>query len=612
MNRICTYSGLLCCIFVQALMPSADLAYGEAVGSVAIENVRIFDGERVIPRGTVVWSQGKIDGAGPDIPPPAGAEVIDGAGKTLLPGLIDAHVHIWSPQGLQQSLVFGVTTVLDMFMQPAVMAEIERQRASGQVSMSSLLSAGILVTAPEGHGTEYGVIPTLTSADEAQAFVDARIAEGSDYIKIVYDDGSNYGLRFNTLDRQTLEAVVKAAHRRGKRAVVHTGSLGEARAALEAGADGLAHLPIDGTVDAEFGRQATAAGLFVISTLCVLETARGTSGAAILVQDAHLSPYLMPMNIANLHRPLPFRYILGAAGYESAARLARQLRDAAGILLAGTDAPAAGTTYGASLHRELELLVEAGPSPVEALGAATARPAAAFGLTDRGRIQPGRRADLVLVDGDPTEDIEATRAIVGIWQEGVSVDRTAYRRAVESERETAEKQRHASPPGGAETGLVSDFEAEELTTAFGTGWSLSTDEFMGGKSTAEFARTAPGAGDSAGALSISGTIAQSSPAWAGALFSPGPAIMAPANLSAKKTIRFQARGDGKTCFIMLFAESMGFMPAIQTFTTGPKWREHTFSFSQFGTDAHDLTGVFFGGGTEPGTFNFQIDDVHFD
>lgn len=612
MVKICIASKVVFSTFLFWILTlPAGAAFQPTVAVRAIEKVRVFDGQRVFPHATVVWSQGKIQEVGPDISPPPGAEIIDGTGKTLLPGLIDAHVHIWDPQGLRQSLVFGVTTVLDMYMQPGIMAEVERRRKLEPGTMASLLSAGILVTAPEGHGTEYGVIPTLQAEADAQAFVDARIAEGSHYIKIVYDDGSNYGLHFNTLDLATLKAVIQAAHRRDKLAVVHVGSLREAQEAVAAGADGLAHLPADGAIDADFARLVMANDLFIISTLCVLEEGRGTDGGVLLGQDIHLAPYLMPASIANLHRPLPFQQIGKAASYRGAARLADQL-SAAGTLLAGTDAPAAGTTYGASLHRELELLVEAGLSPIQALSAATAQPAAAFGIIDRGRIQPGQHADLLLVDGDPTHNIEATRAIVGVWKDGLEVDRAAYRTAVASEMAAANEQGRTAPPEGAERGLVSDFEAEEITTFFGAGWSLSTDKFVGGKSTAEFVRVASGARNSAGALSISGTIAQGSPAWAGTMFSPGETPMAPANLSTKKSIRFWAKGDGKNAYIMLFAESLGYTPAIQTFIAATEWREYTFTLEQFGTDARDLTGVFFGGGTEPGTFSLLIDDVHFD
>jgi imidazolonepropionase-like amidohydrolase len=95
-------------------------------------------------------------------------------------------------------------------------------------------------------------------------------------------------------------------------------------------------------------------------------------------------------------------------------------------VLAGTDAPAPGAAYGASIHRELELLVRSGLMPTQALVAATSAPARAFGLADRGRIAPGLRADLVLVEGDPTTDIHDTRRIVAVWKRGFEATRVRY------------------------------------------------------------------------------------------------------------------------------------------------------------------------------------------
>jgi len=100
---------------------------------------------------------------------------------------------------------------------------------------------------------------------------------------------------------------------------------------------------------------------------------------------------------------------------------------AAGVpILAGTDTPNPGTAHGASLHRELELLVGSGLTPQLALQAATSAPARVFGLTDRGVIEPGRRADLVLVDGDPLTDITHSRRITRVWRGGVPCDRSAF------------------------------------------------------------------------------------------------------------------------------------------------------------------------------------------
>jgi imidazolonepropionase-like amidohydrolase len=112
--------------------------------------------------------------------------------------------------------------------------------------------------------------------------------------------------------------------------------------------------------------------------------------------------------------------------YSRAEDNVRRLADAGITLLAGTDAPNPGTVFGASLHRELELLVRCGITPAQALTAATAEPARVFGLADRGRVAPGQRADLVLVSGDPMTDITATRAIERIWRGGIACDRGAF------------------------------------------------------------------------------------------------------------------------------------------------------------------------------------------
>src|ERR1039457_90878 len=162
---------------------------------ILIEHVRVFDGTRVLENTSVLVEGGIIRSVAGTIPRPPNATVIDGAGKTLLPGLIDAHTHTIEENLLQQAPVFGVTTDLDMFTDPASAAGIKKQQREGKLlDYADLRSAGYLATAPGGHGTEYGLkVPTITRPEEAQAWVDARIAEGSDYIKLIYDDSLEYG-----------------------------------------------------------------------------------------------------------------------------------------------------------------------------------------------------------------------------------------------------------------------------------------------------------------------------------------------------------------------------------------------------------------------------------
>jgi hypothetical protein len=251
-------------------------------------------------------------------------------------------------------------------------------------------------------------------------------------------------------------------------------------------------------------------------------------------------------------------------------------------------------------------------TPKQALAAVTSVPAKEFNLNDRGEIAPGKRADLLLVKGDPTHDITATRDIVAVWKLGTQDDRAAYQAEVASRRKQAEAAtREAPAPPGSESGVISDFESGKPDANFGSGWSVSTDSIAGGKSTGTMKVVAGGANSSRWALDVSGDIDGGLPfAWAGIMFTPGPHPFASANLSSKKSLVFWAKGDGKTYRAMLFTQSGGRIPAQQSFTVGTEWKQFSFPLSSFnGTDGHDVTAILFVGGPQAGEFDFQIDDV---
>lgn len=574
-----------------------------------ITAVRIFDGMKTLERGEVWVRNGKIEAVGGRVKAPAGVRRVDGTGQTLLPGLFDAHTHVWG-NALRDALVSGVTTELDMFMSHEMARDIRADQAAGRGDdIADLRSAGTLVTAPNGHGTEYGLaIPTITAPSEAQAFVDARIAEGSDYIKIVYDDGKTYHVDFPALSLETMSAVIAAAHARGKLAVVHIGTLAGARDAIEAGCDGLVHLFVDEAPDADFAALAARHHVFVVPTLSVLASVAGEAAGAQVAGDARLDPYLTPEALASLRAVFPHP----AGGYANAEAAVRALRARGVPLLAGTDAPNPGTTHGASLHGELALLVRAGLTPTEALAAATSAPAAAFHLADRGRIAPGLRADLLLVRGDPTTDIMATRDIATVWKRGVEVDRAKDAQAVAEARAAAVAQKTAPPPAGSTSGWISDFENGTAAAQFGAGWTVSTDSFRGGQSTAAMQVVAGGADGSAKALHVNGEIVAGPVTWAGAMFFPGDAPMAPVNLSHAKSLSFWAKGDGGTYQVMVYAKSNGWIPKMKTFTAGSGWNKFEFPFAAFDTDGHDIMGMLFGAAQKPGAFQFAIDNVRLD
>ncbi|MEV4064001.1 amidohydrolase family protein [Nonomuraea dietziae] len=389
-----------------------------------IRNVRVFDGVLTVPRTEVLIEDDRLaayDGGRADLE-------IDGAGATLLPGLIDAHTHTFDGD-LAQALRFGVTTELDMFCLPGNLAR-QRRLAAERDDVADLRSSGILATAPGGHpsqimeatsgqdfGDAVGAFDTVADAGQAKAFVEARLAEGADYLKIVIDSGHVAGLDLPVLAPDVVAALVEAGHAAGLMAIAHAVTTEDAVVALDAGVDGLAHLVTD-PLPEEVAARIAAQDVFVVSTLTYFEAVTGDPSGAELVRDERIGSLLPVQARAALDRD-PSVVPVHPDGVRNAVQAAAALHGAGVALLAGTDANPWAPLHGASMHREVLLLTEAGLSPAEALAAATSVPARRFGLADRGRIAPGFRADLLLVEGDPTTDITATRAIREIWRRGV-------------------------------------------------------------------------------------------------------------------------------------------------------------------------------------------------
>ena len=577
-----------------------------------IRGARVFDGARVVDGADVWVRHGHVQAVGRHLHPPGAVPIVDGTGKTLLPGLIDSHVHTMGETDfLRSALALGITTELDMGSAPEFADRIEREQAAGKdLDMADLRSSRTQPTAPDGHGTEYGIpIPTLSSPEEAQGLVDALIAEGADFIgEIVYDDGSEFGLRLPTLTRETLRAVIDAAHRRGKVAVVHVLSLQGAKDAVDAGADGLAHLFADAPPDDELVALVKQHGTFVIPTLSLFASMTGSSMGPGLASDPRLEPYLGPQAIADLRTALP----ASRGSLANTQEAVRRLNEAGTRILAGTDAHNPGTTHGATLLDEVRLLVDSGLTPVQALAAATSVNAAAFHLDDRGAITPGKRADLVLVDGDPTTNVSDLKYVVRVWKLGVEHVREATRAALQAKKEQEAAQRRSEPPQGSESGLVSDFESG-MATSFGLGWKASTGRLLGGSEPRTELRLADdGAAGSHHSLEISGAIAPGVFGWAGAVFFPGARPLAPVNLSQFKSISFWTRGDGRTYQVMLLSRSRGSMPLSQRFVAGEGWSRVTISLSELGTDGSDMQALTFAELAVPGSFRFLIDDVRFE
>ncbi|MHA7987396.1 amidohydrolase family protein [Rathayibacter sp. CAU 1779] len=309
------------------------------------------------------------------------------SGGYLIPGLIDAHIHLDGAENLEQLADHGVTTALDMGSPTALVDSLR-----GTPGVTDIRSGLMVATSPSSaHAQRMHLDDDTTlvgSPEQADAWVARHVEDGADYIKIVID--------LPGFDVETVTAIVDAAHRRDRITVVHASSFDAVAMAQAAGVDVLTHAPLDRPIGAEQAAALTAAGAQIVPTL------------------------VMMRDIVSAINPN------GGPGprYAAAEESVRTLHEAGMTIIAGTDAnraPAApaAPAHGESMHEELELLVAAGLSPADTLDAATSSASARFGLDDRGSIAQGLRADLVLLEDDPTTDIRATRSIRGVWCGGV-------------------------------------------------------------------------------------------------------------------------------------------------------------------------------------------------
>ena len=276
----------------------------------AIVNARIFDGDRVIDDTSVVIDGAQIQAVGGEVP--AGAGVIDGHGATLMPGLIDSHVHT-DIHGLREALLFGVTTELEM---NGHWTKRKRKEIDERRDIADLRSSGMGVTPPGGHPTQYMRssnnllirffyrYPCVSTPDEAVKFVDKQIAQGADYIKIFIEDGSCIGFPgLPVLGDEILVAAVKEAHRKGRMAIAHVTTAEGGQRAVAAAVDGLAHMFFDSRPTPKFVDVISSSGAFVIPTLVTISSAVGNN-ASVLAADKRVSSRLSQKWIDALSRSM--------------------------------------------------------------------------------------------------------------------------------------------------------------------------------------------------------------------------------------------------------------------------------------------------------------------
>lgn len=550
---------------------------------IALINARLIDGAAYSGPMTIIVRGGMVEKVTNGTASLEGLQVHDMAGKVVLPGLIDAHTHVYG-DALKDSARFGVTTSLDMFSANTTIKETRRQRTSTETrDQADLFTAGMLATVAGGHGTQFPLpVETLSSPEEADAWVARRLQEGSDYIKLVYMPYQN---RIPSLDLATAVALIKAAKAQGVLALAHISSLKGAEDMVEAGIDGLVHIFADQVTTPELAAMMAARDVFVVPTLSVIGSVDGHHSAEHLMKDKQLQSHLSQEQSLNLKSKFGGKI----PGFNLAIALenVRLLKEAGVDVLAGSDAPNPGTAHGISLHGELELLVKAGFTSAEAIKAVTALPARRFGLADRGRIAPGVRADFLVLNEDPLTDIQATHAIERVYKNGFQVERQigsagAVAAAVLPPQLSYFDTKLAGP--------------DELV------WTTTSDRLAGGKSDATLSISEEGA-----ALVV-GTVSKGfAYPWAGAFLPFSPDLSVARSFGNYQQIRFEVRGTpGEYGFVAFNRGSAG-IPPTQRFEVTENWRTVALDIDAFkGLERGAVSGIAVTAGPATGTYRFEL------
>lgn len=431
-----------------------------------IRGARIFTGSGAIETGGVLIQGGRIakvyEGAMPE-PADLKAESIDGYGKTLLPGFIDTHVHLAAPGGapgnvgdidlrrqfdreLAAYLYSGVTAVRSAGDPLAESLSARERIASGERLGAELFVSGPIFTAPKGHGTEYfnGLPPTLrdrilaetvrtpASVQEAARQVDELHASGVQSIKAVLESGTA-GMLFERMDPAVFRAIVEAAGKHGLKVAAHTSTAADVNEAAMAGAAAVEHGVVHGAIPAGTLSAMRERGVFYSPTLAVFEAQREFAAGASGLLDRSLAAQVGPNALIRSTKAK-----LRSGDWDSRRMRARELAPQEGVpesnltqawkagipLAAGADSGNLLLIHGPAIHRELQLWVKAGITPHAALAAATVNAARLVGAGQRmGQIREGYEANLILVDGNPLEDISVTERISAVFFKGERINR---------------------------------------------------------------------------------------------------------------------------------------------------------------------------------------------
>lgn len=577
---------------------AASLGAAPAPNRTAIVGAMVFDGTGAAPKIETVLIEGdRIVAVGADVKVPAGARVIDAHGKALTPGFYDLHTH-WTPGGDPATIPqiatayvkAGVTTVNDFNEAPEAFQPIREwlsQLAAPHVNFAARIST------PGGHGADWADQATtkwVNTPEAARAAIDSLVPYRPDLIK-AFTDGWRYGTSPDntSMDGWTLSALTDEAHKQHWKVLTHTVTVDRGVLAARSGVDSLAHGMQDRMLTPQEVAAIKATGMADVPTLAVYDPGK----------DPGDQPN--PATPKGAQQLRKFSYALGNV---------KMLHDAGVRIGVGTDAGMPMTPHGNSTLHELELLVRAGLTPAQALAAATSESARLIGQDgDRGTIAVGQRADIVLFDGKPWEDIAAVHRLAMTMIDGKPVYGLGAPPLPAANADT-----HL--PATRATAMIDDFERDDGRSPLDT---LRIDTPDGGMDrTTEISGIVPRE-DGGHALSIAARMAMKKGAYAGVAVPLSRGSIRPVDVSGFHGVRLDIRGGACTDRLTIG----GLMGAswVAPLAVTPQWSTVEIPFSALAPEnerhpspwtAGLITQVEVGGGCAAGKkLWLQVDNIRF-
>ncbi|PYV12878.1 MAG: amidohydrolase [Acidobacteria bacterium] len=440
-------------LLVAVVLPLAGAPQGQAPPVIAIVGARIWDGtgRAAVADGVVVVRGGRIEAIGPRaaVAFPKGAVTIDARGKTLIPGLINAHGHVGMTRGLKQDKAnygrenilahlgqyarYGVTTVMSLGTDFEAIFELRGPASASEQPRATVFTAGRGFTGKNGYPAvlpgNAGIPREVDTVEEVRSAVEELARQKVDMVKIWVDD--HWG-HYTKIRPELYQAIIAEAHKRSLRVMAHLFYLDDARKLVAAGLDGMAHSVRDREVDAGLIAAVKKSGTFAVPTLTREESTFIYAEPPAFLDDPFFARGVAADVIRQLKDPAYGARVKSDpdfAKYPGQLKMAqanlKKLWDAGVRVAFGTDTGPPARFQGYFEHRELELMVQAGLRPEDALRAATANSAAALGIArDFGTLEKGKRADMILLGGDPLQDIRNTRKIERVWIGGREVNRS--------------------------------------------------------------------------------------------------------------------------------------------------------------------------------------------